>query len=166
MDTSGFGFVEREGGDDIEVELFEQGAFGAAGEDIVDGAFLAVVEGAVDVAEEWRDDGICLGGGGNASGLGGAGSGEFDDDQGIRKEGTKDPDAEEREGAGGEPAAGFTKEDEVEEAEGAPEDGTEADGDGGLFWDEGDGDEGRRGGEAARVFPAEMGGKGGEVLGF
>ncbi len=98
--------------------------------------------------------------------MGGAGSGEFDDDQGIGEEGAKDPDAEEGEGAGGEPAAGFAKEDEVKEAEGAPEDGTEADGDGGLFWDEWDGDERRRGGEAARVFPAEMGGEGGEVLGF
>lgn len=52
MDTSGFGFVEGEGGDDIEVELLEEGAVGAAGEDVVDGAFLAVVEGAVDIAEE------------------------------------------------------------------------------------------------------------------
>lgn len=166
MDTSGFGFVEREGGDDIEVELFEQGAFGAAGEDVVDSAFLAVVEGAVDIAEEGRDDGICLGGGGNASGLGGAGNGEFDDDQGIGEEGAKDPDAKEGEGAGGEPAAGFTKEDEVKEAKGAPEDGAEADGDSGLLGDEGDGDEGWRGGEAAGVFPAEMGGEGGEVLSF
>lgn len=166
MDTSGFGFVEGEGGDDIEVELLEQRAVGAACKDIVDGAFLAVVEGAVDVAEKWGDDGICLGGGGDVDGFDGAGSRDFDDDQGIGEKGAKDPDAKERKGAGGEPAAGFAKEDEVKEAEGAPEDGTEADGNGGLLRDEGDGDEGRGGGEAVGIFPAEMGGEGGEVLSF
>ena len=77
VNSGGFGFIQGKRGDGVEIELFQQGAVGAAGEEIIDGALLAVIKGAVDVAQKRGGYRLGFCGGGDGGRSGGSGSRDF-----------------------------------------------------------------------------------------
>lgn len=70
VDTGSFGFIQGKRGDGVEIELFQQRAVGAAGKEIIDGALLAVIKGAVDIAQ--RGEAIASASAGVEMGVGAA----------------------------------------------------------------------------------------------